>query len=250
MSAATRAHPSAWSTSSKGKYRRRKHAAVHDQHNARPALYARRALVRLRSSRRALTTFPSPTGLALAAAPARINYSSTLSVVAIPRNPQFPDYFLFNARRNTVSSAAFTSAYSAGARVPAIFSLSTAKSSSLSAFSRAALLSVGDGAKGWTVPPSKPGAGTGLRSRKAAAAAIRRITSVTMYHLYFVNGSGVAIGAPRPPPGPDPGAPASGCWPACAPCSSRGIDPVPEMVNSTSLPGTAFLATNVWMVGS
>jgi len=75
----------------------------------------------------------------------------------------------------------------------------------------------------------------------SAAAAIRRITSVTMYHLYFVSGSGVLMGLAIPPPGCDPGAPAS--WLPCPPPSSRGIDPVPETVNSSGLPGTTFLAT-------
>ena len=40
------------------------------------------------------------------------------------------------------------------------------------------------------------------------------------------------------------------CQPFAAPCASRGMDPVPETVNSIALPGTAFLERKVWMPGS
>ena len=57
-------------------------------------------------------------------------------------------YCRFSARFSTVSSAAFTVAYSSGGSVPAIFSLSSAKSSSLSASSRAVCLAAGEPAAG------------------------------------------------------------------------------------------------------
>src|ERR1035437_2134728 len=91
----------------------------------------------------------------------------------------------------------------------------------------------------------------GLRSRKAAAAVSSRASAPRIHHLYFDGGSGVLMGFPMPPPGWLPGcAPVSACEPLAAPCASRGIDPVPETVNSISLPGTAFLIRKVWIPGS
>src|ERR1700744_4254716 len=145
--------------------------------------------------------------------------------------------FRFSARFSTVSSAAFCVWYSSASIVPESFSLSSVKSSSLSAFSSAAFLpaAVIDTA-GFTDSPavvepvaSVPTAPAGLRSRNAAAIPSDSTTPPRIHHLYLLSGSGWLIGSPMPPPGPlfcaacapPPAAPAPPCWP------SRGIEPSP-----------------------
>src|SRR5262252_4665566 len=131
--------------------------------------------------------------------------------------------------------------------VPKSFSLSMANNSSLSTARRLVLCGApaagcatctGTEAGGWGASavaepdPEKaelagtagaatgtPPAPAGLRSKKPAAAASVRLRPARIHHLYLVNGSGVLLGSPIPPPGPWPGLPAAwglaeaDCWP-------------------------------------
>src|SRR6185503_6865311 len=131
--------------------------------------------------------------------------------------------FFFNARFSTVSRAALVSAYSAGVTAPVSLSLSSEKSSSLSAARRAPFLLAGvawevgaNGVRdGWApavVARGTPGVPVGFRSRNAAAAAKTSASPPRIHHLYLLSGSGVLMGSPMPPPGWPPG-----CVPACGP---------------------------------
>ena len=90
--------------------------------------------------------------------------------------------------------------------------------------------------------------------QQSAAAGQSGVVNRRIHHLYLLSGSGVLMGWPMPPPGPV-GA-ASCCAPAPAPppdgwpWSSRGREPLPEIVSVSSWPGCTFLASKVCRFGS
>ena len=97
------------------------------------------------------------------------------------------------------------------------------------------------------------GSGAGFRSRNPAATARITESPPRIHQRYLLMGSSPPTGTPRPPPGrvsppvaeggatvsPGPSGlpplaalPCAASPPPCAPCASRGIDPLPETVNS------------------
>src|SRR4051812_11156535 len=71
-------------------------------------------------------------------------------------------------------------------------------------------------------------------------------TRAISHHLYFESASGVLMGVPSPPPGPERLVASAGFVPLCSGASdalSSGTVPVPETVNPTGAPAAVFWAT-------
>ena len=186
----------------------------------------------------------------------RIRGRSPSASAALSRLRLTMRYLRFRVRLRSASSPVLIWAYSVADRVPESFSLSMAKSSSLRALRRIALLVAG-GAVGAACGRVDCGKGRGSSAtssagvwlesfrvsfpQEVARAAIKnKVSAPRIHHLYFVSGSGSRWGRRCLRPACRhclrPSRPAA-CGPMPAPWVSAGIWPSPETVNEIAWPG-------------